>query len=70
MKKTKLTIMLAAGCMLSVAACGNSKTDNSGQSTTVPPTNGEDTRYNQSQADSLVMPIDSNVTDTSNTDTR
>ncbi|WP_270088977.1 hypothetical protein [Sphingobacterium sp. SYP-B4668] len=69
MKTLKTVMMLGIGCVIAVTAC-NSASDNNqnngdGQPSAVPPTNGEESRYNLNGTDTSVTPIDSNRTDTS-----
>lgn len=64
----KLTGWAGIAMLISLAACTNVQekdTEDTDISTDVPPTNGEETRYNLNSADTMVTPIDSNRVDTS-----
>ncbi|MHC8950100.1 hypothetical protein [Sphingobacterium hungaricum] len=66
MKITKTILMLGVGCFFTLAACNNpdaNKTE--GEPTALPPTNGDETRYNLNQSDTIATPIDTNQVDSS-----
>jgi|GEM_PF-1355415 len=69
MKTWKLIAALSIGSIVAITACNNAaennKNNGDGQSSAVPPTNGDESRYNLNGTDTLVTPTDTNKTDTS-----
>lgn len=66
--KTKniITLLAITISMLATACTGTSDENkqNEEPSSVVPPANGDETRYNLSEADTLVIPTDTNQVDT------
>lgn len=67
MKTCKIITSIAFISLMYTAVSCNNPDNNKGQPSTLPPTNGEESRYNLNEADTMALPIDSNRTDTSNT---
>ncbi|MCY4780624.1 hypothetical protein ORI89_13270 [Sphingobacterium sp. UT-1RO-CII-1] len=67
----KLMTIIGAFCTLAFMSCSNPTDDNrrNEQENLLPPPNGEDTRYNLDEVDTMVAPIDTNKRDTTNTNT-
>lgn len=70
MKTFKLMTIIGAFCTCAFVGCSNPSDDNrrNDQENLLPPPNGEDTRYNLDEVDTMVAPIDTNKRDTTNTD--
>jgi len=49
--------------MFAAISCTNPDS-NKGQPSTLPPTNGDETRYNLNETDTMAQPVDTNRTDT------
>lgn len=64
MKTWKTITPIAALCLLFATIACNNPDNNKGQPSTLPPTNGEETRYNLNEADTMALPVDTNRTDT------
>ena len=63
-------MLLGVVGMFAFAACNNPKDSSAdGEPTALPPTNGDETRYNINSSDSLINEVDTNDTNSNNNTT-